>query len=146
MSKVYRRKIYYADTDTGGVVYYANYLIYFEEARTEFLESLGLSVKEFMDQGYLFVVVSVGVRYRMPANYGDILLISTRIDEVKNTNFTLYHEILRKRDGKIIVTGSARLACVNKAGKPKGLPVEFHEKLSQCMSSHQAAGRQEDVR
>lgn len=145
MSKVYKRKIYYADTDTGGVVYYANYLIYFEEARTEFLEGLGLSVKEFMDQGYLFVVVSVEIRYRMPASYGDILLISTRVDEVKNTNFVLYHEISRKSDGKTIVTGSARLACVNKAGKPTGLPVAFYEKLNQCISGHQTAGSKEEA-
>jgi tol-pal system-associated acyl-CoA thioesterase len=144
MSNVYNRKIYYADTDTGGVVYYANYLIYFEEARTEFLENLGLSVKEYMEQGYLFVVVSAGLRYRLPAHYGDVLHIVTRVEEVKNTNFALYHEICRKRDGKLVVTGSARLACVNKAGKPTGLPEEFHEKLSRCMSK-QPTGKEGDL-
>jgi acyl-CoA thioester hydrolase len=134
MSNVYKRKIYYADTDTGGVVYYANYLIYFEEARTEFLEYLGLSVKEYMARGFLFVVVSAGLRYRLAASYGDVLLISTRVDELKNTNFALYHEICRQSDGKTVVTGSARLACVNKTGRPVGLPEEFSEKLAQSMS------------
>ncbi len=134
MSKAYKRKIYYADTDTGGVVYYANYLIYFEEARTEFLEYLGLSVKEYMDRGLLFVVVSAALRYRLPASYADVLLISTRVEELKNTSFTLSHEICRQSDGKTVVTGSARLACVNKAGRPVGLPEEFSEKFAQLMS------------
>ncbi len=135
MSNTYKRKIYYADTDTGGVVYYANYLIYFEEARTEFLEDLGLSFKEYMDRGFLFVVVSAELRYRLPACYGDILLISTRVKKVRNSSFVLYHEIYRERDRKTVVTGSVRLACVKKTGRPTGLPEEFFEKLTQYMST-----------
>lgn len=128
---MHERKIYYADTDTGGVVYYANYLIYFEEARTEFLKNLGLSIKEFMDRGFLFVVVSAQLRYLFPARYGDNLLISTQVDKLKNTNFTLYHEIHCKEHEKKIVTGSARLACVNKDGRPTGLPELFYKKLQE---------------
>ena len=133
MKNIHERKIYYADTDTGGVVSYANYLIYFEEARTEYLDELGLSVKEYMDRGYLFMVVSAQLRYHFPARYGDILLISTRVDEVRNTNFTLYNEVRRKGDDKTLVTGSVRLACVNTDGKPTALPEPFSEKLAQDM-------------
>jgi len=135
MSNIYKRKIYYADTDTGGVVYYANYLIYFEEARTEFLAGLGLSVKEYMDRGTLFVVVSANLRYRRSCRYGDILHISTQIDELKNSSFTLSHEICINGNKKAVVIGSVRLACVNKAGRPTGLPEEFYSKINMCKST-----------
>ena len=64
-------RIYYEDTDCGGVVYYANYLKYFERARTQYLEERGLSVAGLMNEGTVFVVVHAEVDYRSPARYGD---------------------------------------------------------------------------
>ena len=66
-------RIYYEDTDCGGVVYYGNYLKYFERARTQYLEERGLSVAELMKEGTVFVVVHAEVDYRSPARYGDRL-------------------------------------------------------------------------
>jgi acyl-CoA thioester hydrolase len=74
-------KIYYEDTDCGGVVYYANYLKYFERARTHYLEERGLSVAGLMKEGTVFVVVHAEVDYRSPARYGDWLVIETVVSE-----------------------------------------------------------------
>ena len=72
-------RIYYEDTDCGGVVYYGNYLKYFERARTEYLESRGQSVAALMDQGTVFVVVHAEVDYRSPGRYGETLVVETSV-------------------------------------------------------------------
>ena len=74
--------IYYEDTDCGGVVYYANYLKYFERARTQYLEERGLSVAGLMKEGRVFVVVHAEVDYLAPARYGETLQIQTVIAEM----------------------------------------------------------------
>jgi acyl-CoA thioester hydrolase len=72
-------RIYYEDTDCGGVVYYANYLKYFERARTHYLEERRLSVADLRDQGTQFVVVHAELDYRSPGRYGDTLVIDTTL-------------------------------------------------------------------
>src|SRR5437867_11246957 len=76
-------RIYYQDTDCGGVVYYGNFLRYFEQGRTHWLETLGLSVKAFMDNGVLFAVVHAELFYRSPARYGETLTIATTLKEMR---------------------------------------------------------------
>ena len=72
-------KMYYEDTDCGGVVYHANYLRYFERARTEFFAERGILIRDFMEQGIIFVVVRAEVDFESPARYGDILSIQSEI-------------------------------------------------------------------
>jgi acyl-CoA thioester hydrolase len=117
-------KIYYEDTDCGGVVYYANYLKYFERARTEYLESRGRSVAALMEQGTVFVVVHAELHYRSPARYGDTLVIDTAVTESGAASFTFEHVITEKTSGRVIVTGSARLASTDGQGKVKRLDKE----------------------
>ena len=69
----FKVKIYYEDTDAGGVVYYANYLHYMERARTEFLLEKGIDVSEYHNRGYLFAVVHVDISYKKPARHGEII-------------------------------------------------------------------------
>ncbi|WP_173047650.1 thioesterase family protein [Nitrospira sp. KM1] len=114
-------RIYYEDTDCGGVVYYANYLRYFERARTEFLESRGLSVRTLMDEDTMFVVVRAELSYQSPARYGDTLLVETTISEITAASFWINHVVRDKSDGHVVVTGSARLAVTGKNGKVKRL-------------------------
>jgi acyl-CoA thioester hydrolase len=114
-------KIYYEDTDCGGVVYYANYLKYFERARTDYLEARGISVAELMNGGILFVVVHAEVIYRSPARYGDVLTIESAVTDVGLASFTCAHLVKDKRSGRMIVEGSARLAVTNGNGKVKRL-------------------------
>ena len=110
-------KIYYEDTDCGGVVYYANYLKYFERARTEYLELRGHSVAALMEQGVVFVVVRAEVDDCSPGRYGDTLVIDTAVGEVTRAALTFSHVIREKASGRVVVKGSARLAATDKNGK-----------------------------
>lgn len=110
-------KIYYEDTDCGGVVYYANYLKYFERARTEYLELRGHSVAALMEQGVIFVVVRAEVDYCSPGRYGDTLVIETEVGEVTRAALTFSHIIREKVTGRVVVKGSARLAATDRNGK-----------------------------
>jgi acyl-CoA thioester hydrolase len=114
-------RIYYEDTDCGGLVYYANYLKYFERARTQYLEERGLSVARLMKEGTVFVVVHAEVDYRSPAHYGDRLSIETVVSDMTSASFTFSHVIRERESQSVVVEGSARLAAVNGSGKVKRL-------------------------
>ncbi len=114
-------RIYYEDTDCGGVVYYANYLKYFERARTQYLEERGLSVAGLMNEGTVFVVVHAEVDYRSSARYGDTLVIETVVSDVTAAAFTCLHVIRERESRRVIVEGSARLAATDGNGKVQRL-------------------------
>lgn len=114
-------RIYYEDTDCGGVVYYANYLKYFERARTEYLEARGYSVAELMRQGTVFVVVHAEVDYRSPARYGETLVIETAVSDLNAASFTFSHVVREQVSSRLVVEGSARLAATNGNGKVRRL-------------------------
>ncbi|HSL03867.1 MAG TPA: YbgC/FadM family acyl-CoA thioesterase [Nitrospiraceae bacterium] len=114
-------RIYYEDTDCGGVVYYANYLKYFERARTQYLEERGLSVAGLMDKGTVFVVMRAEVDYRSPARYGDWLVIETVVSDRTAASFTFSHVIRERGSRRVVVEGSARLVATDENGKVKRL-------------------------
>lgn len=114
-------KVYYEDTDCGGVVYYANYLKYFERARTHYLEDRGLSVAGLMAEGTVFVVVHAEVNYRSPARYGETLVIETVVSEMTAASFTFAHVVKDKVNGRVVAEGSARLAATDGNDKVKRL-------------------------
>src|SRR5256714_14763774 len=114
-------RIYYEDTDCGGVVYYANYLKYFERARTQYLEERGLSVARLMKEGTVFVVVHADVDYRSPARYDDQLSIETVVSDMTAASFTFSHVIREQESQRVVVEGSARLAATDGNGKIKRL-------------------------
>jgi len=114
-------QIYYEDTDCGGMVYYANYLKYFERARTHYLEERGLSVAGLLKEGTVFVVVHAEVDYRSPARYGDRLIIDTVVSDMTAASFTFSHVIRERESQRVIVEGLARLAATNGSGKVKRL-------------------------
>jgi len=116
-------KIYYEDTDAGGVVYYANYLRYMERARTEFLSESGIDVAGYHNKGYLFAVINVDVQYKKPAVLGDIIDVTTEVREITNVTMTLRHQVFRENN--LLVEATVRLACITKDGKPRRLPEEF---------------------
>ena len=114
-------RIYYEDTDCGGMVYYANYLKYFERARTQYLEERGLSVAGLLKEGTVFVVVHAEVDYCSPARYGETLVIETSVRDLRSASLTFTHVVKEKASGRVVVEGSARLAAVNGSGKVKRL-------------------------
>lgn len=114
-------RIYYEDTDCGGIVYYANYLKYFERARTEYLEARGYSVAALMAEGIVFVVVHAEVDYCSPARYGETLMVETVVSDLSRASLTFSHVVRERASGRVIVEGSARLAVTDGSGKVKRL-------------------------
>jgi len=114
-------RIYYEDTDCGGVVYYANFLKYFERARTEYLETRGYSVATLMDEGIVFVVVHAEVDYLSPGRYGETLVVETVVSDLSRASLTFSHVVREQASGRVIVEGSARLAVTDGNGKVKRL-------------------------
>lgn len=122
-------KIYYEDTDCGGVVYYANYLKYFERARTEYLADHGLSVAELQQQGTLFLVTHAEVFYRSPAHYGETLQIETTVSTPRKTTILFSHIIKEQKSQRLVVEGSATLVTVDTNNKVQRIPTDILEAL-----------------
>src|ERR1700738_3795109 len=92
-------RVRYAETDRMGLLHHANYLVYFEQGRTELLRARGLSYKDLEDQGFLLVLVRVQVRYRSPARYDDVLTLRTSV--VRTTSVKIEHRYELLRDGTL---------------------------------------------
>ena len=123
MSKEFKyvTKIYYEDTDAGGVVYYANYIKFLERARSEVIYSLGLSNKEILEkEGVIIIVKTCNIEYKKPAKFEDEIEIISNIKEVKNSSFKMRQVIKKKFD--IISEADVVLVTVNKKGKPVRIP------------------------
>ena len=117
----YKFKIYYEDTDSGGIVYYANYLKYLERARSEAIYSLGLTnIKLQKDYGALIIVKSCNIEYKKPAKFEDELEIISSILSKTKTSFTMLQTIKNKEE--IISQATVQLVTVNKEGKPIKIP------------------------
>jgi acyl-CoA thioester hydrolase len=114
-------RIYYEDTDCGGIVYYANYFKYFERARTHYLEERGLSVPSLLKDGTQFVVAHAHADYRSPARYGDTLAIETTLRDSGRASLTFAHVIRERSSGRLLVEGTATLVSVDLEGKVKRL-------------------------
>jgi acyl-CoA thioester hydrolase len=124
-------RIYYEDTDAGGVVYHANYLRYFERARTEYLRERGLSVSELAAQGHILPVVRVEIDYRAPAVHDDLLRIETELLEVSRSSFIVGQQAVRAIDGKLLVDCRVTLVCVSPHMKAHRLPSELLQALGE---------------
>jgi acyl-CoA thioester hydrolase len=113
-------RVRYAETDRMGLLHHANYLVYFEQGRTELLRSLGLSYRDLEDQGYLLVLTKLEVRYRRPARYDDLLTLRTTV--VKTTAVRIDHRYELSCDGALLAEGTTTLACVDREGRVQPLP------------------------
>lgn len=118
-------RVYYEDTDAGGVVFYANYLKFFERGRTEWLRNLGVNqAKLAEEQGRIFVVVGTQVRYRSPARLDDLLEIKTSITKVGNSSCSF--EQIAERNGEVLVESSIQICCVDtQSFKPAPIPADI---------------------
>jgi acyl-CoA thioester hydrolase len=113
-------RVRYAETDRMGLLHHANYLVYFEQGRTELLRSFGLTYKELEDQGFLLVLSKIEVRYRSPARYDDLLTLKT--SAVRTTAVRIDHRYELFRDSTLLAEGSSTLACVDREGRFQELP------------------------
>lgn len=113
-------RVRYAETDRMGLLHHANYLVYFEEGRTELLRSQGFTYRDIEDQGFYLVLTKLQVRYRRPAYYDDLLSLRTTI--VRTTMVKIEHKYELLRDGMLLAEGETTLGCVDHEGKVQPLP------------------------
>jgi acyl-CoA thioester hydrolase len=113
-------RVRYAETDRMGLLHHANYLVYFEQGRTELLRSMGYAYRDLEDQGYLLVLTKLEVKYRSPARYDDLLTLRTTV--VRTTAVRIDHRYELLRDGTVLAEGTSTLACVDREGRVQPLP------------------------
>ena len=124
----YKLKVFYEDTDAGGVVYYANYLKFFERARTDAISNIGLSNKKLLDEYGIFIIVkSCNVEYLKPAKLEDQLEIKSSIISTSNTSFRMKQKAFR--DQELITDCEIHLVLVDKSGRPTKIPDILKEKI-----------------
>ena len=128
-------RIYYEDTDAGGVVYHTNYIKYMERARTEYFRSHGFFVAELARDGFVFPVVRLEIDFKAPALHDDLLFVTTRPMRVGGSSVTLRQCILRQSDDKLLVEGVVTLACISPALKARRIPSEIRTMLEAELES-----------
>ena len=122
-------RVRYEETDRMGVVYYANYLIWFEVARTELFRTLGISYRELEDKnGLRLMVVESKVNYKSPATYDDLVSVETSIERIKNTSIVFSYKVYR--ENKLLATGETAHAFTNREGKLIRIPDNIRGKLT----------------
>ncbi len=120
-------RVRYAETDQMGFLHHANYLVYFEQARTELLRSAGLTYKTLEEAGFLLVLTKAEIRYRLPARYDDLLTIATQV--IRTTPVRIEHRYEVYRDSHLLAEGATTLACIDRQGKIQALPEWFMNRI-----------------
>tara|TARA_B100001079_G_scaffold118733_1_gene102127 strand:+ start:126 stop:536 length:411 start_codon:yes stop_codon:yes gene_type:complete len=131
---IHNVKVYYEDTDSGGVVYYANYLKFLERARSEAIYSLGLSNKKLLEEHRALIIVkSCNINYLKPAKFEDNLKIISKIKVMTKTSFIMKQIV--KRDNDTISEAEVHLVIVNEQGRPIKIPEILKNKFKDYLSS-----------
>jgi len=117
------KRIYYHDTDCGGVVYHASYLRHLEEGRTEFLRAEGIDIGELARQGTIFPVVRIEIDYKSPARYSDVIRIITSVERLGHASIHFEQEI--KRGDDLLLKVKVVCACADAGLKTKPIPAEL---------------------
>lgn len=115
-------RVRYQETDNMGVVYYANYLVWFEIARTEYFRSLGLVYRKLEEKGIYLMVASISCQYKSPAKYDDIVRMQTWIPEMKNSSLKFGYKLFVGE--KLIAAGESVHVFTNGEGRPRRIPEE----------------------
>ncbi len=131
MQFVWPIRVYYEDTDAGGVVFYANYLRFMERARTEWLRSLGFEQDALMDDpGIVFAVRRTEVDYLSPARFNELLSVRSGIVEAGGATLTFEQQIVRDQDQQLLCKGLVKVACLNKDSlRPARIPAKLRNKI-----------------
>ena len=124
----YKLKVFYEDTDSGGVVYYANYLKFFERARTEAISEMGLSNKKLLEEHGVFIIVkSCNIKYKKPAKLEDQIEIKSSVTSLSYKSFKMRQKAFK--DHELITDCEIHLVIVDKEGKPAIIPDTLKKKL-----------------
>jgi acyl-CoA thioester hydrolase len=125
-------RVYYEDTDSGGVVYYANYLKFIERGRTEYLRALGFEQDDLIEQqNVIFAVKSINADYRSPARFNDLLSVKTLIEKVGRASLIFSQKIMSSKQNKVLFEAQITVACLRANNfKPCGIPSIIMEKIN----------------
>lgn len=123
--------VYYEDTDSGDIVYYANYLKFMERSRAELLKEIGYSQATLKSDYHVgLIVFNVNIRYYKPARFEDKLIVVSTVDSITTTSIAWNHKIFRNRERTPITEGVCKTACVNSEFKPTRLPSDLSKRLT----------------
>ena len=127
-----QKTIFYHDTDCGNVVYYANYLKYFEEARTLYMEQKGFSVPALMQAGKFFVVARQEVEYKYPVRYADVITVDTKVAEISDIKI-VFENTITNQNSRLCTKGKTTLVCVDKNGVPTSMGAQVKAAMTPAM-------------
>lgn len=117
-------RVYYEDTDAGGIVYHANYLKYMERARTEWVRSLGISQQNLLEQFVGFVVIDMSIAFKQSAKLDDVVNVSCKVIEKKRASLMFLQEITK--ENVLLVRAEVKVACIDtKRSRPIAIPKEL---------------------
>lgn len=123
-------RVVYRDTDQMGIVYYANYFVYFEIGRVEYLRAKGMSYKGLEERGLRIPVLKAGCEYKRPARYDDVLRVRARLVGINRVRLSFAYEIFRDEDGELLVTGSTEHAFVDLSHRLTRVSAELARELA----------------
>ncbi len=125
-------RVYYEDTDSGGVVYYANYLKFIERGRSEFLRDMGFEQDQLIqDQGVIFAVKSLQADYLLPARFNDLLTVHTEVEKARRASLIFSQKIKGLKQNKVLFKAQITVACLDARNfKPCAIPSDILEKIN----------------
>jgi acyl-CoA thioester hydrolase len=126
----FKIRVYWEDTDAGGIVFYANYLKFFERARTEWLRERGVSQQQLREAvGAMFVVTETALRYHAPARLDDLIEVTVQVRETARASMVIAQQALR--DGTLLAEGDIKIACVDaRSLRPRRIPAEILQEMA----------------
>lgn len=119
----------YAETDAMGVVYYANYLVWFEVGRGAFCANYGINYQQIEEDGTPLAVVDAYCRYKAPARYGDRVAVRTRLTELGRSTMRFEYEVVNSVSGVLLAEGTTRHVWINRQGRPVSMPESLRAKI-----------------
>ena len=130
----------YAETDQMQIVHHANYVVWMEEGRSEFMRASGADYAEVERGGHLFAVTGVQVRYLASAHYGERVIVRTWIEELRSRTLTFGYEIVNAETGTLLVTGQSEHVCIDRQGRVTRIPDPWHKLLAAQISTQRRNG------
>lgn len=131
MKSILTERVRYKETDKMGRVYHANYFVWFDMARTEYLRQCGVSYKYLEDTGLFFVVAKTECSYKSPLEFDDWIEIETSLVEVKKVSVVFEYTLIHKESGRLVARASTTLAAVDTQGKMTAIPEDVINKLKE---------------
>lgn len=125
----YSYRVRYGDTDKMGISYYAEYLVWFEAARTEYFRALGLPYTVCEAKGYFLPVMEARIKYLAPSTYDDLLIVRTSVSDLKSTSMRFQYQVLNEKADRVLATGETLHVFVDKEMKPVRMPGEVKKQV-----------------